>query len=565
MIWLFSGGGGGGGTPGPEGPTGPTGPTGPAGANGSNGAAGAAGATWVSAASEPDSSVGANGDFAIDMSTANVYQKAGGAWSLAGNIQGAPGAPGATGAAGPPGQPGPASAGTYLVAGGQVAWVTGLTYRISAAVYYIAGTKYTSSEAEITLDAADSTNPRIDVIALDAAGALAKIKGDAAADAAQPDVDPSLYVAVTFVYIPALATVVATSEVVYAEDAGSPTEWPVTPSAGTIVKNSTNNPRTGTKCVEGTSVTTTQSFTAVRSATFDLATRNILVFYIRLKAAWAANRVMRLRFYNSTVAKGVAVTIGGGAFGFNRSLTGAYQQIVVPLSVFGVTAGTLVDRLKVEFPGSGTNVGFYIDDMSVQSGIDQTIFAAPAIRWRGAWSATTSYALNDAVSLSGSSYLCLAGNLNQSPDVATAYWGMLAQAAGATTWTRMTYNATDYTGDGVNSGWDVSEPAADDDFYYKVEAGRMYIRAALWGTTIPYSDAYYLQMKIPAGYHIDRYNTIPCVMDSNANHYRAGVVYVDPTNVDTLNIYPTYESSPIPYSGNTIDVFLEIDFKVHAA
>jgi hypothetical protein len=547
MIWLFSGGGSGGGTPG---------------ADGADGAPGADGATWISVASEPESAVGSDGDFAIDMSTANIYQKSGGAWSLVGNMQGAPGAPGATGAAGPPGQPGPASAGTYLVAGGQVAWVSGLTYRISAAVYYIAGTKYTSAEAEITMDAADSTDPRIDVIALDTTGSLVKLAGDAAENPAQPDVDPASYVAVTFVYIPANATEVAASETVYAEDAGSPTEWPVTPSAGTIVKDSTNSPRSGSKCIEGTAVTNSQYFTAVRSSTFDLATRNTLVFYINLKSSFGANRPIRLRFYNGTTPLGVAVTVGGGAFGFNRSSTGAYQQIVIPLSVFGVTAGVLVDRIRFDFPGNGSNLGFYIDDITVQSGIDQTIFAAPAIRWRGEWSASTSYAINDAVSLNGSSYLCLAGNLNQSPDTATAYWGILAQAAGAASWTRITYNAADFTGDQSGGGFTCGEPDATDDYHYKVESGRMSLRMALWYGEIVDNPAYYVRVKIPSGYTISRYNHATVVFD-DVNHYNVGVVYIPPEGgKDTLWIYPRAEYNGGQFPVGAITMFINADFEV---
>lgn len=48
------------------------------------------------------------------------------------------------------------------------------------------------------------------------------------------------------------------------------------------------------------------------------------------------------------------------------------------------------------------------------------------LTWKGAWSAVTAYVANDAVSLSGSSYICILGNTNQTPPNAT-YWNLLAQ------------------------------------------------------------------------------------------------------------------------------------------
>jgi prepilin-type N-terminal cleavage/methylation domain-containing protein len=45
----------------------------------------------------------------------------------------------------------------------------------------------------------------------------------------------------------------------------------------------------------------------------------------------------------------------------------------------------------------------------------------PGLNWRGAWSSTTSYAVNDLVSNGGISYNCIAANTNHSPPNAT-YW-----------------------------------------------------------------------------------------------------------------------------------------------
>ncbi len=59
----------------------------------------------------------------------------------------------------------------------------------------------------------------------------------------------------------------------------------------------------------------------------------------------------------------------------------------------------------------------------------------PGLTWQGAWTSATSYAVNDAVSYGGTSYLSVvAGNLGQRPDLYPTAWSVLAQAgvAGAT-------------------------------------------------------------------------------------------------------------------------------------
>lgn len=52
--------------------------------------------------------------------------------------------------------------------------------------------------------------------------------------------------------------------------------------------------------------------------------------------------------------------------------------------------------------------------------------AAVGFTPRGAWSSGSSYAVNDVVSLSGSSYLAIQASTNQNPSTQTAYWLVLA-------------------------------------------------------------------------------------------------------------------------------------------
>ena len=48
------------------------------------------------------------------------------------------------------------------------------------------------------------------------------------------------------------------------------------------------------------------------------------------------------------------------------------------------------------------------------------------IVWKGPWNSSTAYTVDDAVSHSGSSYICIQAGTNQNPSTATAYWQQMA-------------------------------------------------------------------------------------------------------------------------------------------
>jgi hypothetical protein len=97
-----------------RGPRGPTGPRGPRGLTGPSGSGGGDGSAWYDGAGAPAGGLGDNGDYYLRTSNGDVYTKAGGVWSVTGNIEGSAGADGADGddgAAGAPGRSGSAGPG----------------------------------------------------------------------------------------------------------------------------------------------------------------------------------------------------------------------------------------------------------------------------------------------------------------------------------------------------------------------------------------------------------------------------------------------------------------------
>ena len=259
--------------------------------------------------------------------------------------------------------------GTGLVSGGGVfCSTTALTCSVAPAVYTIAGQQYTSTLQTVTFDAADPSDPRYDVIELDNTGTAGVVKGTAATNPVKPSADPTTGLELTFVTIGASATApTVSSETIYLEDAGSPAEWNCTSSTARIVVNSTNNPYAGTYDIEATGAAAGDYVSCViGTGTVSLSTFNNLTEYLRSKAAWPKNKAIVTSFYLSATPVGSPVTLGNGSFTFNSSQTSSYQQMTVAASAWAAT--TPVDTVKFTVTGGGGSIGFYLDNIILQSG-----------------------------------------------------------------------------------------------------------------------------------------------------------------------------------------------------
>lgn len=256
--------------------------------------------------------------------------------------------------------------GTYLVSGGGVTWKNNYVYTVAAGTGYINGVLYAWAQQDITLDAADALLDRIDMIGIDSTSTAFKVTGVAAADPSEPVVDPSTQLELAFVLVTANTTepVGITSEVLYAENAGSPTEWDWSTSGVGFNVNSANNPNAGARCIEGTTVAANAYALATRGAsTIDPSDYTQLVFYIRFKNTWNANRYLQIQFQNAGVKKGNALRISNGQFGLDSTNITTYQAVIIPVLQFAIPTGTLVNQLRIIDVGG--SIGFYIDDITI--------------------------------------------------------------------------------------------------------------------------------------------------------------------------------------------------------
>jgi hypothetical protein len=179
---------------------------------------------------------------------------------------------------------------------------SGLTFNMSAGSFYLNGTLTAAAAQSITLDAADATNPRIDVLYLDSTGVLGKITGSAAASPSQPSIDPTSELYLTFVLVPAAATTLSgiTNEAIYQEG----TEWTGSTSGTGFTVGSTNNPYAGTKDIEGTAVAAAAYVKLVRGTTMSFDGDGNLTLEIRSKAAWNSRRWLTLQWYSAGSLRG---------------------------------------------------------------------------------------------------------------------------------------------------------------------------------------------------------------------------------------------------------------------
>mgnify|MGYP001610482752 CR=1 FL=1 len=247
--------------------------------------------------------------------------------------------------------------------GGQVIWSSAYTFRVAAAIYYIQGIRYTSIEQTISLNTAHATLDRIDVIVLGTDELVAKVTGTAAAQPSEPDFDPSTQVKLTFVYVAAASSAPSgvSNEDIYLEN----TEWTSSTSGSGFNANSTNNPRTSSKSIEGTTVANAAYVQLERGSSETLDSFATLIIFIRSKATWNANRGLRVQFLLAGVAKGSPVTIADGYWGYSSAITSGYQLVAIPISQFVLPFGQLVNQLRItDFGGS---IGFYLDDISLQT------------------------------------------------------------------------------------------------------------------------------------------------------------------------------------------------------
>ena len=331
---------------------------------------------------------------------------------------------------------------TYLISGGQVTWQTGLQYLVAAGSGYINGTLVSWAQQTVTLDAADPTNARIDVIGVNSAATAFEVAGTPAANPSEPVVDPDTQLKLALVTVAAGATQPTVStELVYAEGAGA--EWNFTSSGTGWDFASATTPRTGSVCIRGTNLSSSARATGQRdSGTIDPNAYSQLVFYLRFTAQWNSNRYLLLWLAQDGVKRGNALQVRGGNFGLVATNTTDYQAVIVPALQFAIPAGEVINQVVIEDVGGA--ISFGIDDVSFISATGQS---------------QTTTGLDQAQA--DARYARRSNNLSDLTSAATARSNIGAMAA--TTTLDAVPEAVADIGVGNNKITDLAEPTANQD------------------------------------------------------------------------------------------------------
>jgi len=271
---------------------------------------------------------------------------------------------------------GGSSSGSYLVSGGEVIWRGNLDFTIKAASYYILGTLYNSPDTDVTLAAADATNPRIDTFYVDVDGLAGVITGTPAADPQEPSIDPETQLRLTIAQVDALATTPTgvTQDIIYDENLGTPSEWDTSTNNVTAVDFAdTADPDNGTIHIDvnGDGNAHYSRFTPAAPATIN-STSDILVLSIKLNDKWTRNKYLSVQFYDAASGTLLNVNLRPGSFGLDGNNISTYQEVALPLSAFypnQPNTYTDIQFLTIVAPPQVYSNEYQLDYIYLQNGI----------------------------------------------------------------------------------------------------------------------------------------------------------------------------------------------------
>lgn len=245
-------------------------------------------------------------------------------------------------------------------------WVSGLIFDVVANAFPVNGVTYAATSAQVTLDAADATLDRIDLIVAikpvspATIGTVGFIKGTPASPSVvvPPDYDPSEYYVIKQVTVKAAQTTPDGISTTQVYDEG--VEWTVAPSENIV--ETTSDPSTGTKSLEATDNLITDN--VLFTAPSQLSTEDIgaISFDLKLKEAAGAGSIF-IEIYLAGVRIKL-YTFSNGSNGFVQNNL-AYQNILIDKSKLNLPVQNF-DKIRIR-PYWASD-GYFIDNVVIHTG-----------------------------------------------------------------------------------------------------------------------------------------------------------------------------------------------------
>lgn len=260
---------------------------------------------------------------------------------------------------------------SILVSGG-VSWLENLTYDVSELSYYIDGNFYTTEPTQVTLEDADPTNARIDVIYATIDGNVAVHTGTPSPNPVRPRIFSSTQILVSFVVVSAGATTPegVSSFLVYNEDVGLPGEFNTASSVsdGTIDFASTFFPYVGSVSTALKSVVDDEWLSFKTDSPYDVSDITTLSFQMSYMSVPDESATLVLSIWSGGSPVTNEVALKPGAFGVNGNITNEYQLIVIPFNDFTFESNEF-DEIRIDVKGI-SDMTIFLDYIRLLSGIN---------------------------------------------------------------------------------------------------------------------------------------------------------------------------------------------------
>jgi hypothetical protein len=264
-----------------------------------------------------------------------------------------------------------------VVKGGVTNRTGSLVFEVFASIFIIDNNQYSQLvSGTVTLATGDATNPRIDLFVVQATAgdprvfSIEVIEGTPSATPVKPTIDPLTQAEITFATIPALATTIAavTTESVYDEDTGEPTEWDSTTVPVGTDMASTVLPKVGTVSILLPAYST-EVLEFTKLTAFDYNAEANLVFYMKIVSGLTPRAKLQFKLKNGSDFYLFTKAINGlSNYGFSIS-NADWQLVTIPLGEFTASSRTITsyDELEITF-GNTPIIG--LDWIGVQQGIN---------------------------------------------------------------------------------------------------------------------------------------------------------------------------------------------------
>ena len=256
-----------------------------------------------------------------------------------------------------------------LISGGAEWSGSGLTFSVSNLTYTFTGEILTSPATQVGLRDGDALNSRIDAIVVGDDKIISVIEGTPSPDPATPEI-PEDQLLIQYVIVGANETVpTLQQEYVYLD--GS--EWtPISyqtsgTQSGTVSFFSTTpSPYQGIYCINSNNDQRT-GLRFTRFANINLSSYTLMTLRVRFNSVIPTTHSLQATLFINTTQQGAIVNLMN--VGLNRSLTGVWQQVIVPMSLFGSI--TNVNRLQLRMAGGVNfqNIQYAVDFIQFQTGV----------------------------------------------------------------------------------------------------------------------------------------------------------------------------------------------------